>query len=609
MTQTVRPTQKEKHQESLRRAPASNGIIPFLEQEVAEYREVVQSYRAGQLEEAPFMAFRLHQGVYGQRQPESQMFRIKAPGGILTPEALEAIGQIILRFAPFKKGHITTRENVQIHHLTLEDCARAMEIIGAAGLSTREACANTVRNVVAPASAGVCPDEAFDIMPYLAAYVRFAIRNPLTQNFPRKFKTAFTGCPEHDNIMASIQDLSFIAQIKSENGTAQQGFKVVVGGGTSIMPRLGKALYEFLPAQDYLRVAQAIWTVFNNAQGLRKNRMMARIKVLIDRIGFDAFKQMVEEELNTIGPIDPTPWMQVDQVYTETPPPLTASPSNGTNQPPAFLEWKETNVSPQRQQGYCLVTVTVVQGDIGVDQFFALANIVRNFTGGTARTTQEQNLVLRWVPEAALPDLWNALKQINLAESGADTISDVVSCPGTDSCKLGITSSMGLSRAVREDLLRESSLMQDPLVRDLHIKISGCPNGCGQHHLANIGFHGAAMKAPSGEQIPAYELFLAGSYGGNLEDNAIGERIPRRKVPAKQVPRLMRLMLTHYQKNRQDGEPFNRFVQRVGRAPFEEIIDICADIPSLNGESQDVYMDWEKTVAYKLERGEGECSV
>lgn len=610
MAQKISSNQDETYNESLRRASNTNGIIPFLEQEVAEYRQEIQAYRAGGREDAPFMAFRLHQGVYGQRQQESQMLRIKAPGGILTPEALEAIGKVVLRFSPNKKGHITTRENIQIHHLSLEDCADAMEIIGEAGLSSREACANTVRNVVAPPAAGVCPDEAFDVIPYLTAYVRFGVRNPLTQNFPRKFKTAFTGCPDHDNIMAGIQDLAFIAQEKQKNGSIQRGFKVIVGGGTSIMPRLGKVLYEFVSLEDYLRVAQAIWIVFDNAQTLRKNRMMARIKVLIDRVGFDSFKEMVEEELSHIGPIDPTPLMQVDKVYVETPHAIDGDGVKNLSTGQEFLDWKNTNVFSQRQDGYSVVTVTVPQGDIGVDQFFALANIIREFTGGTARASQEQNLVLRWVRDCDLTNVWNALKGIGLAEPGAHTISDVVSCPGTDSCKLGITSSMGLGRAVRGAVLENSSFIEDPLVRNLHIKISGCPNGCGQHHIANIGFHGAAMKAPSGEQIPAYELFLGGNYGGvSIDKTAIGQRIPRRKIPSKQVPRLLDMMLVYYQENRHGKEIFNEFVSRVGNEPFESMIDLCADIPSLNGDSQDVYMDWEKSIAYKLERGEGECSV
>ena len=610
MIQKTRRSQSEKHKDSQQLAKLSNGIIPYLYEEVEEYRDEVKLFRAGQVEEAPFMAFRLHQGVYGQRQPDAQMFRIKVPGGVLTPEAFEGLGEIVEKYTPLKKGHITTRENIQLHHMTLEDCAEAMEILGTIGLSTREACANTVRNVVAPPQSGVCPDELFDVMPYLAAYVRYAVRHPLTQNFPRKFKTSFTGCADHDDIISPLHDLAYIAQVRGEGANAQRGFKVLVGGGTSIMPKLGQTLYDFVPMEDYLRVATAIWRVFDRADMLRKNRMMARIKVLIHRIGFDAFKAMVEEELGKVDPVDPNPLMALDQVYTETPAPLVEPPSNGQELPQGFPYWKETNVTPQKQSGYMLVHVTVPQGDIEVDQFLPLANIVREYTGGSARTTLEQNLALRWVPEGRLLDLWKALDAIGLSEPDAHGITNVVSCPGTDSCKLGITSSMGLGRAVREELLSNPSAYQDPAVKDMHVKISGCPNGCGQHHVANIGFHGAAMKGPSGMQIPSYELFLGGQYGdGASEETAYGVRIPRSKVPAKMVPQLVRMIAEHFQANRQAGEEFNDFLARVGPAPFKELAEKCADIPSLNGDSQGLYMDWEKTIQYKVERGEGECAV
>ncbi len=610
MIQKTRRTQSQKHLASLKLAQKSNGIIPYLQEEVEEYRDEVKLFRAGKVEEAPFMQFRLHQGVYGQRQPDAQMFRIKIPGGVFTPEALEGVGEIVEKYAPLKKGHITTRENIQIHHMTLESCGEAMEILGRIGLSTREACANTVRNVVAPPQSGVCPCELFDVTPYLAAYVRYAVRHPLTQNFPRKFKTAFSGCPDHDNIISPLHDLAYVAQMQGEGDDARRGFKVMVGGGTSIMPKLGQTLYDFVPMEDYLRVATAIWRVFDRADMLRKNRMMARIKVLIHRIGFDAFKAMVDEELEKIDPVDPTPLMALDQVYTETPPALVASSTNGQELPEEFLYWKKTNVTPQKQDGYMLVYVTVPQGDIMVEQFPALARIVREFTGGSARTTLEQNLALRWVPEGRLFELWNELAAIGLSDPDHDAITNVVSCPGTDSCKLGITSSMGLGRAVREELLNNPSAYQAPEVKEMHVKISGCPNGCGQHHVANIGFHGAAMKGPSGMQIPAYELFLGGNYGtGAPEETVYGTRIPRTKVPAKKVPQLVRMISEHFQANREPGEKFNAFLERVGTDPIKELAEKCADIPSLNGDSQGLYMDWEKTVQYKVERGEGECAV
>ena len=236
-TARTKPASREEiHQESMELARSSRGVIPYMEEEVVSLEEEIRAFRAGERENSQFMPFRLRQGVYGQRQPDAQMLRVKVPGGILVPEALEALGKLAERYAPLQKGHVTTRENIQFHHIPLEECGDALRLLGEVGLSTREACGNTVRNVVGSATAGVCPDEVFDITPYLAAYVRFAVRHPLTQSFPRKFKTSFTGCVDHDTVASAIHDLSYIAQMRNENGVEVRGFKVMVGGGTSIMP-------------------------------------------------------------------------------------------------------------------------------------------------------------------------------------------------------------------------------------------------------------------------------------------------------------------------------------------------------------------------------------
>ena len=603
-------SQKEIHAESMVLAGKSRGVIPYMEQEVVSLEEEIRAFRAGERPSTQFMPFRLRQGVYGQRQADAQMLRVKIPGGILTPEAIEALGQLADRYAPLMKGHVTTRENMQFHHIKLEDCPDTIRLIGEVGLSSREACGNTVRNVVGSPTAGVCADELFDITPYLAAYVRFAVRHPVTQNFPRKFKTSFTGCVEHDTVASAIHDLSYIAQVRQDNGLTTRGFKVLVGGATSIMPRLGKVLYDFVPEEDYLRVAEAIWRVFDKAEMLRKNRMMARIKVLIERIGFEAFKELVEEELKGIGPIDPTPLMHLEELHNETPPAPPLAGANGHEPPAEFLRWKRANTAEQKQAGYYVAQVKLPQGDIYVHQFPVLADIVRRYTGGRARTTQEQNLALRWIPEGYLYDVWEALRGIGLMDAGADSITDVVSCPGTDSCKLGITSSMGLGAAIMEELATWNGALDDPLVNKLHIKMSGCPNGCGLHHIANIGFHGAAMKGPSGVQLPAYELFVGGNYGGEShEDTRFGQRLPGVKVPSKRVPQLIRHIVGFYRENRQEGEEFNQFIDRVGTKPFEEIAAQYRDVGPLGPQTQDLYTDWRGTDVYKLERGEGECAV
>ena len=613
-TQKVKQlTPKEVHEQSLELSKSASGIIPFMEGEIVRLEEESAKFESGEQENAEFTPFRLRQGVYGQRQADVQMIRIKLPGGRVTPEALDVLSDISDSYAPLHKGHITTRENIQFHHIPLPECPDVIRMLGEVGLSTREACGNTVRNVVGSPSAGVCEDEIFDPTPYLAAYVRFGVRNPLTQSFPRKFKTAFTGCESHDAVAAAIQDLTYVSQIKNIDGQPKKGFKVFVGGGTSIMPRLAKPLYEFLPEEDYLRLAQAIWTVFNNAESLRKNRMMARLKVLIDRIGLDEFRGLVEAELSQIGPIDPSPYMDITDLQREIPPVSNGNGSNGfsSNEQSEFNKWKESNVFKQKQEGYSLVYVKPVRGDLTAEQFKGLATILRNFTGGRASATQEQNLALRWVPEDQLGKLWVALKDLGLADPGALTIANVVSCPGTDSCKLGITASMGLAKAIGEEVNSWGELLDDNGVKKIRIKMSGCPNGCGLHHIANIGFHGAAVKGPEGQQIPSYELFLGGNYGDNqVEDSRIGSRIPKVKVPAKMVPGVVRQITNYYKNERSDeSEEFNQFLDRVGLEGITEVASKAAEVSETAEPGSDLYFDWERTNAYVLERGEGECAV
>ena len=609
-TSSQQRTLEDIHHDSLELAKSSDAIIPFMDEEVVRLEEESANFESGELDNAVFTPFRLRQGVYGQRQPDVQMIRVKIPGGILTPEAMEGLGEVSDKYAPLGKGHITTRENVQFHHIPLAQCPEVLRLLGATGLTTREACGNTVRNVVGSPYAGVDPDEVFDPTPYLAAYVRFGVRHPITQGFPRKFKSAFTGTDARDHVSAAIQDLTYVSQIRVVDGVEQRGFKVFCGGGTSIMPRLAKPLYEFVSTDDYLRVALAIWTVFNNADMLRKNRMMARLKVLIDRIGLDEFRDMVDAELEKIGPIDPAPYMEIDELLRETPP--VAPAPNGVGASEEFHNWRETNVEAQRQEGYFSVMVKPERGNLDGPQFRAIADIMRRYTGGRARATQEQNLVLRYIPEGFLHNVWEELDRIGLAEADARAITNVVSCPGTDSCKLGITSSMGLAKALRDEMDEwGGDLLDDQGVKDIRIKMSGCPNGCGLHHIANIGFHGAALKGLDGQQVPAYELFLGGNYGDNrVEDSRIGTRIPRVKVPAKAAPGVLKTIVTYYKDNRADeSEKFNQFLERVGLEELTEVAIAAEESAKAADPGSDMYMDWERTNLYKLERGEGECAV
>ena len=611
---TQAKTQEAIYEESLDLSKNTQTIIPFMEDEIVRLEEESAKFVAGEQDNAQFTPFRLKQGIYGQRQADVQMIRVKIPGGILTIDAMDALGEFAEKYAPLGTGHITTRENFQFHHVPLAECPDALRLLGTAGLSTREACGNVVRNVVGAPTAGVCAAEVFDPTPYMAAFVRFAVRHPITQAFPRKFKSAFTGCDDHDHVAAAIQDLTYVSQIRVEDGVEKRGFKVFVAGGTSIMPRLAKPLYEFLPEEDILRLALAIFTVFNNADMLRKNRMMARLKVLVDKIGLEEFKSQVEAELENIGPIDPKPYMNVEEMMRETPPELVANSANGHSSNGSngggYAEWRKTNVEAQKQEGYYVVHVKPDRGNISAAQFHGLADIMRKYTGGRARTSQEQNLALRFIPDHMLHDVWDALVEIDLAEANANSISNVVSCPGTDSCKLGITSSMGLAGALKEEIQSWDGLLEDEGVNDIRVKMSGCPNGCGLHHIANIGFHGAAVKGPDGDQVPAYEMFLGGNYGDvNVQDSRIGTRIPRVKIPAKAVPGVLKHVVTYYKDNRNDGEKFNDFLDRVGLEELTEVAEKAQQTVSAAAPGSDMYIDWERTNQYKLERGEGECAV
>ena len=579
----------------------SKGVLPYIPEEVDDFETEATRYLNGEWpSEAEFIMYRLVRGVYGQRQPDVQMMRIKVPGGAMPADQMDAFGELVSKYAPLKKGHVTTRENIQVHFVKLDDTPHVMRILGEAGLVTREACGNTVRNVAGDPLSGVKPEEPFYVAPYLTAYARYFVRHEYTQVLPRKWKTAFCSGGD-DEVVADIHDLAFIPKIKD----GEKGFEIRIGGGTSIMPRTAWVLSEFTPVSEYLKIAEAAIRVFHRTDELRKNKMRARIKFYVDRIGIEAFKEEVNKELKgdwAKADFDPTPWMELPPEMIDEPPALVDVDSSRIE--PDFLKWKKTNTLAQQQEGYYVVYVTLPLGDISEAQFPLLSDAARKYAGGRIRLTTEQNLVYRWVPEGHLHAFWSDLKKMGLSEDGANQITDVVSCPGTDSCKMGITSSMGVASALRETL--RQSAFEDPMVNSLHVKVSGCPNGCSRHHIANIGFHGAATKG-DGNQVPAYEVFLAGNYG-NQDPVRFGHRV-KAKVPAKRVPLFMNEIISFYQDNRSKEEPFNDFVDRVGTEPFEKLADQFRDVGSLNKENLDTYIDWGKTILYKLERGEGECAV
>ena len=581
-------------------------VIPILEQEFEDFSTEATKFMNGDIEEAKFIGFRLKQGVYGQRQPNRQMFRVKLPFGGVTADQLDAFARIADEFAPLRKGHITTRENVQLHHIPLARATEALRILAETGLSTREACGNTVRNVTGDPWAGVRPDEPFDVTPYAGAFVRYFVRNELSQLLPRKFKVAFSGS-ELDEAYTQIHDLGFIPVMRDIDGTPTRGFRVVAGGGLSIMAKHAVTLREWVSVDDYLQLSEAVVRVFEGANELRKNLAKARIKFLVHRVGEAEFQRMVDEELSkewAQHSVPPADLLFLDDEQSEAPP-LPAEPA----QPPeaeraAFEEWARATVRAQSQAGYAAVEVRVPQGDLSPEQFRGLAQILREHGAGRARTTPWQNIVLRWIPEGQLYPLWKALGEIGLEGGGSLEVEDVVSCPGTDSCKLGITSSMGLNRAVSERL-REMAIT-DPLTRRILINMSGCPNSCGQHHIANIGFHGAAIRVGE-RQLPAYHVFIGGQRRTG-RDLRLGTLLKVR-LPAKRAPDAVERFIRLYEDQRTDGEEFNDYFDRVGKATFEEAVSDLTLPPEFSMESMNEFIDWERKGLYVLERGEGECAI
>jgi sulfite reductase (ferredoxin) len=578
-------------------------LIPIIEREFDDFDTEAGKFLDGQTPEDQFIGFRLKQGVYGQRQPDVQMIRTKLPMGGITPEQLEVFADVIEDYAPLNKGHITTRQNIQIHHVPLPDAAKLIRRISDAGLSSREGCGNTVRNVTGDPFAGVTEGELFDITPYAGAYVRYFVRHPVTQLMPRKVKTAFTATDE-DVAITGIHDIGFIPRVRD----GVRGVEIRVGGGTSIMPRVAPTLYDFVEVDngDYLKVSEAVFRLFDRQEWLRANRARARIKVLIDKIGMDDFRVMVEEELEGDWvaerdfSIEHLLYVDEEEANAPAVPPHAASPNGDRS---AFDAFRASNVAPQRQEGFSTVTAKVIRGDLTPEQLRGLATIMREHTGGYARTTVQQNIVLRWVRDESVYEVWQGLVELGLGEPGQNQVTDVVSCPGTDSCKLGITSSMGLNRAIQERV--EAMGITDPLTKQVHIKMSGCPNGCSQHHIANIGFYGASLKIGD-RQIPAYIPHLGGNYEGG--EVIYGHRL-RSRLPAKRVPEAVERWLRLYEGERADGEDFNDFVERAGTVRFEEEVKDLTMPVSFSLETLDQFVDWSRSEPYAVERGEGECAV
>ncbi|MBI4551697.1 MAG: nitrite/sulfite reductase [Candidatus Latescibacteria bacterium] len=602
---------------------------PALAREIDVYETEIELRKQGKLDEKVFAETRLRRGAYGQRYDNGQrhdgrqtrhldypsagltkgpntlwdapgMQRIKIPFGGLTTRQLDVLADLTEEYSD-GIAHVTTRQDFQLHFVHIDDTPSLMRRLAAVGITTREACGNAVRNVTACPYSGVCSDETFDVTPYAHACARFLLGHPDTQDFGRKFKIAFSGCKHDACALTTIHDMGAIAATRVEDGRVRRGFELYVGGGLGSVPYQAKLFDAFVPEEELLPIAQAISRVFARL-GEKKNRARARIKFLVNNLGMEEFKRLILEERASLPP-DPTWTAHLDRLHAHEETPLKpASSLNGTAHSEGFRRWVETNVRPQKQPGYVVVTVTLPLGDITAGQLRGLVDIARRFVNDTLRTTVEQNFVLRWVSEADLPEMYAALDRIGLGQSGAGTIVDVVACPGTDTCKLGIASSRGLAGELRKRLA-EQSVCLDRAIQDLRIKVSGCFNSCGQHHIADIGFYGVSRHI-GGYTVPHFQVIL----GGQWTENAGSYGLAMGAVPSKRIPEVVERITRRYVAERRNGESFQEFVKRIGKSEVKTMLDDLTHVPDHSVDAS-FYSDWRDPREFTTgDMGVGECA-
>jgi sulfite reductase (ferredoxin) len=618
------PTWKDKLQGQIREDWA---------REIDQFEAQIALRKAGKIDEKVFAETRLRRGAYGQRYDNGQrhdgvktqklpyspltkgpethfdapgMQRIKIPFGATTPAQMKVMADLAEEYSD-SIVHITTRQDVQLHYVHIDDTPEIFRRLAAVGVTTREACGNSVRNVTACPLAGVCHTEKFDVSPYAKATAFYLLGHPDTMDFGRKFKIAFSGCAHEACALVSLHDLGGIAATRTIDGKEIRGFELYVGGGLGAVPHQAKLLAEFVTEDQLLPYARATGRVFARL-GEKKNRNKARVKFLVAKLGIDKFRELVEEELRTM-PEDPVDWRKfIGEVPDWKEEPREAGPQtvqlsvNGKSLGGDYEKWVETNVYRQRQAGYSTVTVTFPLGDCSAEQYRKLADLVHKYASDAARTTVEQNIVLRWVKNEMVPALYQELKAIGLSEGGAGTIVDVVTCPGTDTCKLGIASSRGLAGELRHRLAAKNAELH-AAVRGLRIKISGCFNSCGQHHVADIGFYGNSRNV-GGYTVPHFQVVL----GGEWSRNAGSYGLAIAAVPSKAIPTVIDRLTERYIAERQGVETFQSFCNRIGKKQLKEMLDDLTKVPS-HATNPEFYSDWGDPRQYTIgDMGVGECA-
>lgn len=578
------------------RPRAASDLLSFASPEdIEEFVLGLRRFESGEWTADQFRAFRLNRGTYGQRQPDVAMLRVKIPQGVLTREQLVALADVA---ETYSRGfcHVTTRQNVQFHFCKLDRIEAAMRRLAQAGLTTKEACGHTIRNVTACPMVGVCPEEPFDCTPFANAVSRHFLRRAENQGLPRKFKIAFSGCP-HDCAAGAINDVGLIAKVRD----GALGFQVKVAGGLSTTPEDAHLLAEFVPGDELIPVIEAIVAVFD-AHGNRENKARARLKYVVRKHGWEWFKAAYEQELakrRRSVPVDPDACATLSRAPSLPPAPGAQVDSDA---PIWRGRWSATNVRRQKQQGFRAVTVRLLRGDITGAQLRGLAQASAQHADGLVRTTIDQNLLLRFVSDHRVASLYADLAALGLAEPGAHTIVDATACPGAESCNLAVTASRELASALTTRLGAPDAAALATAAADLSIKISGCPNSCGQHHLAGLGFHGS-MRRVGGKVVPEYTLHLGGGVDG--QGATFGRQLA--KIPARRVPEALSRLLSLYLQERRRDEPALAFFRRIKEADVQAALADLVHIDETSARPED-FLDLGDAEEFVVATGPGECA-
>jgi sulfite reductase (ferredoxin) len=566
---------------------------PLVQKDIIELEKKIRAFRDGTLNEEKFRSLRLARGVYGQRQQGVQMIRIKLPFGKVTTKQLLRIAAISDEYSTGNL-HLTTRQDIQIHYVSLERTPELWAKLEQDDITLREACGNTVRNITASAVAGIDPKEPFDVSPYAQEMFKYFLRKPFGQELGRKFKIAFSS-NDDDTAYTFMHDLGFIPKTKLVDGKEVRGFKVMIAGGLGAQPILAKTAYEFLEEDQIIPFTEAVIRVFDR-HGERTSRHKARIKYLVAKIGIEQLMQYVAEEHAALNVKSYVINREVVSLKLNENKTFTTFKVSENKK---YQDWLRANVFEQKQKGFYGVNIKILLGNFSSDTARLLAPIVEKYAADDIRITVNQGLLLKYVPKEALPALFQELDKLNFAEPGFDSVADITACPGTDTCNLGISSSTGIAREL-EQVVKEE--YPDLLFNnDIKIKISGCMNSCGQHSLAQIGFHGSSFKNGAAV-VPALQLVLGGGVVGNGEGR-VSEKVI--KIPSKRGPAVLRTLLDDFEKNSVEGEYFNTYYDKKGKDYFYQLLKPHADNSTLQPEE---YLDWGHTEQFKTEIGVGECA-